>query len=168
MDDRISWDDISGDLISWDEANLPLERAAALIVLADGLTAIGKVRTGRAAGQFSIHNFQLRAAYEVEAEGSDGGAPLVVLLRAGAFRRHAWYMRVHLAEGAPVRLELPGPIDAGWDWWRGMDEIRDRLEAQPVWQQALGSPYAVRVEEMEAALLDAAIVKAIVKQHRDR
>ena len=57
--------------LTWEQANLSREAAAELLALADGLAAVGALRTGRRAGQLSIFNFRLRAA----TEGSDAPAP---------------------------------------------------------------------------------------------
>ena len=160
----MSDDDLSRP-VSWDEANLPRERAASLITLADGLCAIGRVRDGKTAGQFSIHNFLLRAAVEVvgEAGGETGGdaintaaadsTSLVVMMRAGVMRRHAWYMRVHRdAAGRPRQLDLPSPIDADWEWWPNVEEIKTRLIDEPVWLSAVGESYDERLRTVALAL----------------
>ncbi len=146
--------------VSWKDANLPRDRVAELIALAEGLTAIGVLRTGRASGQFSIHNFLLRAAYEQpDADAVDRG-PLVVLMRSGVMRRHTWFVRVHSdADADPRRLELPGPIDADWDWWPSIEEIRDRLVQQPAWREAVKEAYGVRAQAIWAALDTADLVR---------
>ena len=108
---------------SWAEANLPPEQAAGLIALADGLCQIGRLRDGKDAGQFSIFNFLLRAAYE-EPAGASSDRPLVILMQAGVFRRHAWYARLYWPdEDRPLRVELSSPIDKGWFWWPDIEEI---------------------------------------------
>ncbi len=151
--------------VSWSEANLPLDRAAALITLADGLCAIGRLRQGQSAGQFSIHNFLLRAALE-PTDANAGGSrsspgPLVIMMRAGVFRRHAWYMRVRRDEGGrPQRLELSSPIDAVWDWWSNIEEIRRRIVDQPAWTEAVGESYEVRRLALAGALESALLVQA--------
>ena len=139
--------------VSWDEANLPRERAASLITLADGLCAIGRVRDGKTAGQFSIHNFLLRAAVEGVSEGGADATSLVVMMRAGVMRRHAWYMRVHRDEaGRPRQLDLPSPIDADWEWWPNVEEIKTRLIDEPVWLSAVGESYDERLRTVALAL----------------
>ena len=55
---------------SLDEANLSVEDGARLLALADGLCRIGQARDGANAGQFSVFNFLIRAAYEDAAAGS--------------------------------------------------------------------------------------------------
>ena len=139
--------------VSWDEANLPRERAASLITLADGLCAIGRVRDGKTAGQFSIHNFLLRAAVEGVSEGGADATSLVVMMRAGVMRRHAWYMRVHRdVTGRPRQLDLPSPIDADWEWWPNVEEIKTRLIDEPVWLSAVGESYDARLRTVALAL----------------
>ena len=137
--------------LTWEQANLTREQAAELLALADGLAAVGALRTGRRAGQLSIFNFRLRAA----SEGSDApGAPLVVLMGAGIFRRHAFFARFTPArpdDGAPA-LGLSGPIDGDWAWRPPFEELRDRIIGQPVWGEAVGAPYEERVVAFRAAL----------------
>lgn len=143
--------------VSWDEANLPIDRAAALIALAGGLVAIGHLRRGENAGQISIHNFLLRAAEEPR----DSAPVLVVLMRAGVFRRHTWFLRVFpAADGSPTRLELPSPIDADWDWWPAFEEVRDRLVQQGVWAQAVSQSFDDRQRDVRTALTSATLVKS--------
>ena len=141
------------------EANLTLDRLVALIAVAETLIAIGRLRDARAAGQFSLHNFLLRAAYEPDAGAEPGGRSLVVLMRSGVFRRHAWYLRVRWAAQGPPVLELPAPIDADWDWWPAVEEIRERLEQSGIWLRALGASYAEQCAALRASLADARLVK---------
>ena len=136
--------------LTWEQANLTREQAAELLALADGLAAVGALRTGRRAGQLSIFNFRLRAA----TEGSDApDAPLVLLMGAGVFRRHAFFARF-----APARtddaatLSLSGPIDRDWAWRPPFEELRDRIIGQPVWREAVGASYEERVAAFRAAL----------------
>lgn len=146
--------------LTWSRANLPRERAAALLALGDGLAAIGRLRTGRRAGQLSIFNFRLRAACE---ESEDPQAPLVVLMRAGAVRRHTFFCRYTPAPAddpqAAPSLGVPGPIDRDWDWWPAFEEVRDRIIGQPVWLEAVGAPYVDRLAAYEAALAGARLVE---------
>ena len=163
--------------LTWDEANLSLERAASLIALADGLCAIGRVRDGKSAGQFSIHNFLLRAAVEAaddaadgktDIAGSAGSGPLVVMMRSGVMRRHAWYMRVHRdgsgdgsgdGDGRARQIDLPSPIDADWEWWPNIEEIRSRLIGEPVWASAVGATYDERCRVIALALQSARLTR---------
>ena len=132
-----------------EEAGLPLERAALVLAVADGLCAIGELRTGERAGQFSIFNFLIRCA--VEEDGAH-----VVLMRAGILRRHAWWMRYRLPEGeGPLRLELPGTLDRGWDWQPAVEEIAERLRRSEVWEEALGASVDSRVSWFAGELREA-------------
>ena len=159
-----SGDPVSDPALSWERTNLSPERAAALLALGDGLAAIGRLRTGRRAGQLSIFNFRLRAA----GEGTDGddnddpGGPLTLLMGAGVLRRHTFFCRytppVPMTPGAPgspglpCTLALPGAIDGDWDWWPGFEEVRGRIIPQPVWLEAVGAPYAERLAAFASAL----------------
>ena len=131
------------------EANLPIARAAVVVALAEGLTAIGRLRTGKRAGQISLHNFLLRAAYDEGAEGS----PLVVLMRAGVFRRHTWFMWVRgLAGAGPVEVTLRRPLERDWDWWPAIEEIQGRLGEGPAWREAVGREPAEAVRAVRERL----------------
>lgn len=141
------------------EANLPPDRAAELIALARGLCAIGRLRDGGDGGQFSVFNFIIRAAYE-PAPAPAHRRSLVVLLRAGVFRRHAWFMRVYAADDShPMRLELPAPLDGDWDWWADLQEIRKRLVTEPIWAEAVGRSYAEAVQQAREELVNAELIK---------
>jgi len=143
-----------------EEARRPVERAARLLALADGLCAIGQYRTGERSGQFSIFNFLLRAARDGDAGASDGRDEYVVMMRAGIFRRHAWYLRYRLAEqGLPLRLALPGPIDRSWQWWDDVEEITRRLEPSDAWADAVGRSLADHTQHFTEALATAQVVK---------
>ena len=156
-------------VVTWSEANLTLERAASLIALADGLCAIGRVRDGKSAGQFSIHNFLLRAAIEPVANKTAGetsghetseAGPMVVMMRACVMRRHAWYARIHRDEmGMPRRVDLPSPVDADWDWWPNVEEITRRLIDEPVWMSAVGATFADRRRVVATALASVRLVR---------
>ncbi len=160
------------DLTSLEEANLIPEQGAELLALADGLCRIGRLRDGKYAGQFSIFNFRLRAAYETASRKADSAsdaepfpdptarAPMVVLMRAGVARRHTWFARVYWAEAEQVmRIEAPSPLDQGWEWWLDIDEIRKRLVTEDVWMQAVGLVWHDRVAQVAAELADAVVVK---------
>lgn len=151
--------DGEADPTTWAEANLPPEQAAGLIALADGLCQIGRLRDGNDAGQFSIFNFLLRAAYEEPASASSD-RPLVILMQAGVFRRHAWYARLYWPnEDRPLRVELPSPIDKGWFWWPDIEEIAKRLAGEDVWRQTVGQPWQTRAAEIGADLQTAQLFK---------
>ena len=142
------------------EAGLPAEHAARLLALADGLCAIGQLRQGRRAGQFSIFNFLIRAAEDPEHLSPDGRIGSVVMMRAGIIRRHAWYTRFwppHV--GRPLRLELPGPIDHRWNWHDAVEEITNRLDRSETWMQAVGENVEAHVERFAQELRSAEIVK---------
>ena len=141
------------------EANLSLDRLAALIAVAEALIAIGRLRDAREAGQFSLHNFLLRAANEPDGGADPGTRSMVVLMRGGVFRRHAWFLRVRREAQKPPRLELPVPIDTDWDWWPAVEEIRVRLERSGIWMRAVGTPYPERCATLRASLQGARLVK---------
>ena len=144
---------------TWAEANLALREAAGLIALSDGLCQIACLRDGRDAGQFSIFNFLLRAAYEDPPMGSTD-QPLVILMQAGVFRRHAWYMRLHWPHGGQAfRLELASPIDRGWLWWPDIQEIAKRLDGKDVWRQTVRKSWQTRSAEIAADLQAAELYK---------
>ena len=107
--------------MGWAEARLTAEQAGELIALGEGLVAIGRLRTGKASGQISMHNFLVRAGEE---EAGKGERALVVLMRAGVFRRHTFFCRYRRGDGGGARLELPGPIDRGWAWRASFEEVR--------------------------------------------
>ena len=135
------------------EAGLPSEQAALVLAVADGLCAIGELRTGERAGQFSIFNFLIRCAAE-----EDGAH--VVLMKAGILRRHAWWMRYRLPEGdGELRLELPGALDRGWDWLPAVEEIAERLRRSEVWEEACGASVDSRVSWFARELRGAEVVR---------
>ena len=147
------------DPTTWAEANLVPGQAAGLIALADGLCQIARLRDGKDAGQFSIFNFLLRAAYE-EPAGGDTERPLVILMQAGVFRRHAWYARLRWPhEGRPLRVELASPIDKGWLWWPDIEEIAKRLADEDVWRRTVGQAWQTRAAEIAADLQSAELYK---------
>lgn len=144
--------------MGWAEARLTAQEAGELIALGEGLVAIGRLRTGTSSGQISMHNFQVRAGEEEAGEGETERA-LVVLMRAGVFRRHTFFCRYRQGAGDGARLELPGPIDRGWAWRASFEEVRDRLIEQPVWDEAVGRPFAERAREVATALAQGALVR---------
>ena len=146
---------MSGELL--EDAGLPAERAALLLAVGDGLCAIGRLRTGERAGQFSIFNFLIRCS--VEDDGGAGQDPsYVLLMRAGIIRRHAWWMRYRLpAEDVPLRLELPGVLDKDWDWLPAVEEIAERLRRSEAWQEACGASVDSRVSWFAGALREAEV-----------
>lgn len=115
--------------------NLDLDRLAALVALGEGLTRIGLLRTGEQSGQFSIHNFRLRAAYDTE-------ETLVLLMRAGIWRRHTWFCAVRNRQ-AQMDLAVPRPMERDWKWWRGVEEIQGRLATSKAWKEAVGDSFDV-------------------------
>ena len=130
-------DELAEELLS--EARLPTEAAAQLLAVADGLCAIGQLRTGTRAGQFSIFNFLIRCAPDPEYDSPDDRTAYVVMMRAGILRRHAWYARFWLADDErPLRLQLPSPIDKSWDWLDAIEEIGERLNRSETWVLAVG------------------------------
>lgn len=142
--------------LTWEEANLPLDCAAALLAVGDGLAAIGKLRSGRRAGQLSIFNFRVRAA----SEGGDSAEDrLVLLMRSGIMRRHTFFCRftppAAVQSGRASTLALSGPIDRGWDWWPPFEELRDRLIDTPAWRNAVGESYDERLARFRSQLAGA-------------
>ena len=137
-----------------EEAGLAVERAALLLAVGDGLCEIGRLRTGERAGQFSIFNFLIRCAAEEDGEDP----PHVLLMRAGIIRRHAWWMRYRLPRGdAPLRLELPGVLDKGWDWAPAVEEIAERLRRSEVWEEAVGASVDSRISRFAQELREAEV-----------
>ncbi len=144
--------------ITLDEANLPAERAALLLAVADGLRRIGAARSGANAGQFSIFNFLLRCAEEPERADAAGRAAWALVMQAGIMRRRAWYCRYWLATAEqPLRLELPAPLPHGWEWWLDVEEIARRLEAATVWEEIVGEPLETRTAHFRDALGSAVV-----------
>ena len=153
---------------SLDEANLSVEDGARLLALADGLCRIGQARDGANAGQFSVFNFLIRAAYEDAAAGT-GPAPLVVLMRAGVFRRHTWFTRMYWGTGGqPAQMEVPSALDKDWTWQADIDEIRKRLVEQGVWQESVGESFEQRVAAVAAELAEASVVRIDARDERRR
>ena len=143
-----------------EEANLPIERAAALLAVADGLRRIGAARSGEHAGQFSIFNFLLRCAEEPERRDESGRAAYALVMQAGIVRRRAWYCRYwHAAGGQPLRIELPAPLPRGWEWWLDVEEIMRRLAPSAAWAELVGESMEARVAHFRAALNEAVVTR---------
>ena len=133
-----------------DGVNLDLDRLAALVALGEGLTRIGLLRTGERSGQFSIHNFRLRAAY-------DARETLVLLMRAGVWRRHTWFCAVRNRQ-AQMELAVPRPIERDWEWWRGLEEIQGRLATSEAWKEAVGDSFDVLQSSYTQRLREARLI----------
>ena len=141
-----------------EEANLPAERAALLLAVADGVRRIGAARTGEESGQFSIFNFLLRCAEEPERRDAAGRSASVLMMQAGIVRRRAWYCRFWLEEGEqPLRLEVPAPLPRGWEWWADVEEIARRLRAATVWEEVVGESIEARTAQFREALGEAVV-----------
>lgn len=149
------------------DARLPVEAAAQLLAVADGLCAIGQLRTGTRAGQFSIFNFLIRCAPDPEYDSPDERTAYVVMMRAGILRRHAWYARYWLADDKrPLRLELPSPIDKSWDWLDAIEEIGERLNRSETWLQAVGQSVEQHTMQFVEQLKTVEVVK-LEAEHSD-
>lgn len=145
--------------ISLEDARLPLERAAVLLALSDGLCQIGALRANSRAGQFSIFNFLLRCAEEPEQSG--GRPAYVTMMRAGIMRRRTWYCRYWLPnEARPLRIEIPAPLARGWQWWEDVEEIRRRLSQSPTWLEAVGDTIDARIAHFQSALGNAELIRS--------
>jgi hypothetical protein len=144
-----------------EEARLPLAHAARLLAIADGLCAIGQLRTGTRSGQFSIFNFLLRCAPDEEYASPDDRTTYAVLMQAGIIRRHGWYAYFWLPDDdRPLRLALPAPISKSWHWYDDIVEISRRLEPSEAWTQAVGESVDDRVQQFAQALEQAELVRA--------
>lgn len=144
-----------------EEARLPHDHAARLLAVADGLCAIGQLRTGERAGQFSIFNFLIRCAPDDEYPSPDERTTYALLMQAGIFRRHGWYAYFWLPDDErPLRMGLPAPIDKSWHWHDDIVEISKRFEQSEGWTQAVGETVDEHVERFSEALIGAEIVKA--------
>ena len=143
-----------------DEARLPLDQAARLLAVADGLCAIGQLRTGTRAGQFSLFNFLLRCAPDEEYDSPDERTTYALLMQAGIIRRHGWYAHFWLPEDErPLRLALPAPVSKSWHWHDDVVEIGKRLERSETWTQAVGESVEEHVERFAEALASAEVVR---------
>ena len=148
--------------ITLDEINLPAERAAPLLAVADGLCRIGFARTGVNAGQFSIFNFLLRCAEEPERRDAAGRDAYVLMMQAGIVRRRAWYCRYWPPSAErPLQIEAPAPLPQAWEWWSDIEEITRRLRASAVWGEVIGEPIEVRTSHFREALDDAVIAREV-------
>ena len=108
-----------------DEARLPLDHAATLLAISDGLCKIGAARSDRSAGQFSIFNFLLRCAQEPEHRDDAARPAYVTMMQAGIVRRRAWFCRYWLpSDELPLRIEVPAAVPGGWQWWQDIEEIQ--------------------------------------------
>ena len=144
-----------------EEARLPLEQAARLLAVADGLCAIGQLRTGERGGQFSIFNFLLRVALDDEYPSPDDRPTHVLLMQAGIVRRHGWFAYFWLPDDErPLRLALPAPIGKSWHWHDDLVEISKRLEPSEAWKQAVGETLDEHIQRFATALQDAEIVRS--------
>lgn len=144
-----------------EEARLPIDQAARLLAIADGLCAIGQLRTGTRAGQFSIFNFLLRCAPDDEYGSPDDRTTYVLLMQAGIIRRHGWYAYFWLPEDdRPLRLALPAPVGKSWHWHDDIVEISKRLELSDTWMQAAGESVDEHIQHFRDALENAEIVRA--------
>ncbi|MDE2966861.1 MAG: hypothetical protein OXS30_05150 [Chloroflexota bacterium] len=144
-----------------EEARLPLDHAARLLAIADGLCAIGQLRTGERAGQFSIFNFLIRCAPDDEYASPDDRTTYALLMQAGIVRRHGWYAYFWLPDDQrPLRLALPSPVGKSWHWHDDIMEISNRFEQSEGWTQAVGESVDEHVERFKEALTDAEVVRA--------
>ncbi|MXX80862.1 MAG: hypothetical protein F4Y69_07510 [Chloroflexi bacterium] len=144
-----------------EEANLPLDHAALLFAIADGLCSIGQLRAGDRAGQFSIFNFLIRCSPDVEYPSPDDRVTYAVLMQAGIVRRHGWYAHFWVADDdRPMRIALPAPISKGWHWHDDMVEISRRFAQSEGWIQAVGESVDDHVARFAKSLRSAEIVRS--------
>ena len=67
-------------------------------------------------------------------------------------------MRYRLPRGdAPLRLELPGVLDKGWDWAPAVEEIAERLRRSEVWEEAMGASVDSRISRFAQELREAEV-----------
>ena len=137
---------------SLEEARLPPEHAARLLAVADGLCAIGQLRTGERGGQFSIFNFLMRCALDDEYPSPDERPTHVLLMQAGIARRHGWYAYFWLPDERPLRLAVPAPISKSWHWHDDVLEISKRLSDSEAWMQAVGESVDAHIARFAEAL----------------
>lgn len=146
---------------SLEEARLPVEHAARLLAIADGMCSIGRLRTGERAGQFSIFNFLVRCAPDEDYQAPDERTTFVILMQAGIIRRHGWYAYFWLPDDEhALRLALPAPISKSWHWHDDIVEISKRFEKSDGWTQAVGQSVDEHVQYFADALETAEVVRA--------
>ena len=146
--------------ITLDEARLPLEHTARLLAVADGLCAIGQLRTGARSGQFSIFNFLMRCAPDDEFPAPDDRTTHALLMQAGIIRRHGWFAYFWLPNDEyPLKLAIPAPISKSWHWHDDVVEISRRLEQSDAWTQAVGESVQDHIDRFEHALSGAEIIR---------
>ncbi len=144
-----------------EDARLPLAQAARLFAIADGICAIGQLRTGTRSGQFSIFNFLIRCAPDDEYPSPDERPTYVVLMQAGIVRRHGWYAYFWLPEhDHPLRIALPAPIGKSWHWHDDIVEIGRRFQTSEAWTQAVGESVEEHVARFGEWLARAEIVRS--------
>ena len=154
-------DDGNEEPITLEQANLPLEHAARLFAVADGLCRIGQMRTGTRAGQFSIFNFMIRCAPDEEVPSPDDRDAYALLMQAGIIRRHGWYAHFWLPQDErPMRIALPAPIGKSWHWHDDIVEISKRFEQSEGWAQAVGESVDDYVARFAESLQTAEIVRS--------
>ncbi|MCY3567055.1 MAG: hypothetical protein OXH38_00385 [Chloroflexi bacterium] len=145
-----------------EEANLPLDHAARLFAIADGLCSIGQLRAGARSGQFSIFNFLIRCAPDDEYPQPDDRVTYAVLMQAGIVRRHGWYAHFWLPhDDRPMRIALPAPISKGWHWHDDVVEISRRFAESEGWTQAVGESVDDHVARFVESLRSAEIVRSV-------
>ena len=143
------------------EVRLLSAHAARLLAVADGLCAIGQLRTGERGGQFSIFNFLLRCAVDRAYPAPDDRPTHVLLMQAGIIRRHGWYAYFWLPDDErPLRLAVPSPISTAWHWHDDVVEISKRLERSDAWAQAVGESMEAHIERFAETLASAKVIRA--------
>lgn len=142
------------------EARLPIDHAARLLAVADGLCSIGELRTGERGGQFSIFNFLIRCTLDDEYPSPDDRPTHALLMQAGIVRRHGWYAYFWLPDHeCPLRMAIPAPISKSWHWHDDVEEISKRLDGSDAWTQAVGASVEAHVQRFASALETAEIVR---------
>ena len=140
---------------------MPIEHAARLLAIADGLCEIGQLRAGQRAGQFSVFNFLIRCAIDDDYPSPDERPTHVVLMQAGILRRHGWYAHFWLPRNdRPLRVAIPAPISKTWRWHDDILEISRRFETSEAWTHAIGCPVEEHVSRFLTRLGVAEIVRS--------